>query len=203
RRKKRRRHGKGDGEGRIRPLSPVGQRESEKYAEAAPSGSRRKGRNRRRFKARAGDGAAAQPPGTERDSARPAETGSVVQHQPRPQDRTRDEARGADPRSGAAAERRPAHGAHARDADAWGGNQPYYAALDLGTNNCRLLVAQPTRPGQFRVVDAFSRIVRLGEGLGASGRLSDEAMERSVEALRICAAKLRSRNIRRSRLIAT
>lgn len=78
-----------------------------------------------------------------------------------------------------------------------------YAALDLGTNNCRLLVAQPTRPGQFRVVDAFSRIVRLGEGLAASGRLSDEAMDRSVEALKICAAKLKSRNIRRSRLIAT
>jgi len=81
--------------------------------------------------------------------------------------------------------------------------QDLYAALDLGTNNCRLLIAQPTRPGQFRVVDAFSRIVRLGEGLGASGRLSDEAMERAVEALRICAGKLRSREIRRMRLIAT
>ncbi len=67
---------------------------------------------------------------------------------------------------------------------------PLYAALDLGTNNCRLLIAQPTRPGQFRVVDAFSRIVRLGEGLGASGRLSPEAMDRSIEALKICAAKL-------------
>ncbi|CAN7156807.1 exopolyphosphatase [Rhizobium sp. LjRoot254] len=78
-----------------------------------------------------------------------------------------------------------------------------YAALDLGTNNCRLLVAQPTRPGQFRVVDAFSRIVRLGEGLGASGMLSEGAMDRSVEALRICAAKLASKNIRRMRLIAT
>ena len=78
-----------------------------------------------------------------------------------------------------------------------------YAALDLGTNNCRLLVAQPTRPGQFRVVDAFSRIVRLGEGLGASGVLSDGAMDRSVEALRICAAKIGSKNIRRMRLIAT
>jgi exopolyphosphatase / guanosine-5'-triphosphate,3'-diphosphate pyrophosphatase len=78
-----------------------------------------------------------------------------------------------------------------------------YAALDLGTNNCRLLIAQPTRPGQFRVVDAFSRIVRLGEGLGASGRLSDEAMDRAVEALRICAAKLKTREIRRARLIAT
>jgi len=78
-----------------------------------------------------------------------------------------------------------------------------YAALDLGTNNCRLLIAQPTRPGQFRVVDAFSRIVRLGEGLGASRRLSTEAMDRAVEALRICAAKLVSKPIRRMRLIAT
>ncbi|HZG28979.1 MAG TPA: Ppx/GppA phosphatase family protein [Ensifer sp.] len=78
-----------------------------------------------------------------------------------------------------------------------------YAALDLGTNNCRLLIAQPTRPGQFRVVDAFSRIVRLGEGLGSSGRLSADAMERSIEALKICAAKLSTRNIRKRRLIAT
>ena len=78
-----------------------------------------------------------------------------------------------------------------------------YAALDLGTNNCRLLIAQPTRPGQFRVVDAFSRIVRLGEGLAASGRLSEEAMNRATEALKICAAKLAGRDIRRMRLIAT
>ncbi|TCL75763.1 exopolyphosphatase/guanosine-5'-triphosphate,3'-diphosphate pyrophosphatase [Rhizobium sp. BK251] len=78
-----------------------------------------------------------------------------------------------------------------------------YAALDLGTNNCRLLIAQPTRPGQFRVVDAFSRIVRLGEGLGASGRLSTDAMDRAVDALRVCASKLRNREIRRMRLIAT
>jgi exopolyphosphatase/guanosine-5'-triphosphate,3'-diphosphate pyrophosphatase len=78
-----------------------------------------------------------------------------------------------------------------------------YAALDLGTNNCRLLIAQPTRPGQFRVVDAFSRIVRLGEGLGASGRLSPDAMDRAVEALRVCASKLANRPVRRMRLIAT
>jgi exopolyphosphatase/guanosine-5'-triphosphate,3'-diphosphate pyrophosphatase len=78
-----------------------------------------------------------------------------------------------------------------------------YAALDLGTNNCRLLIAQPTRPGQFRVVDAFSRIVRLGEGLGVSSRLSQEAMDRSVEALKICAQKLGTRKIRKARLIAT
>jgi exopolyphosphatase/guanosine-5'-triphosphate,3'-diphosphate pyrophosphatase len=78
-----------------------------------------------------------------------------------------------------------------------------YAALDLGTNNCRLLVAQPTRPGQFRVVDAFSRIVRLGEGLGASGMLSEDAMDRAVEALKVCASKLAAKQIRRMRLIAT
>ncbi|SSC64417.1 unnamed protein product [Ciceribacter selenitireducens ATCC BAA-1503] len=78
-----------------------------------------------------------------------------------------------------------------------------YAALDLGTNNCRLLIAQPTRPGQFRVVDAFSRIVRLGEGLGSQGRLSAEAMDRAVDALKVCAAKLSGRDIRRMRLIAT
>ena len=78
-----------------------------------------------------------------------------------------------------------------------------YAALDLGTNNCRLLIAQPTRPGQFRVVDAFSRIVRLGEGLVSSGRLSDDAMDRAVEALKVCSSKLAGRPIRRMRLIAT
>lgn len=79
----------------------------------------------------------------------------------------------------------------------------YFAALDLGTNNCRLLVATPTRPGQFRVVDAFSRIVRLGEGLSRTGRLSDAAMDRAVEALKVCRDKLESRSIRRMRLIAT
>ena len=78
-----------------------------------------------------------------------------------------------------------------------------YAALDLGTNNCRLLIAQPTRPGHFRVVDAFSRIVRLGEGLGSTGRLSADAMDRAVEALKVCASKLANRPIRRMRLIAT
>ena len=87
-----------------------------------------------------------------------------------------------------------------RPARSWG---PIYAALDLGTNNCRLLVAVPTRPGQFRVIDAFSRIVRLGEGLSATGRLSDEAMARALEALHVCADKLGARNIARSRLIAT
>lgn len=87
---------------------------------------------------------------------------------------------------------------------AWQDERPNaYAALDLGTNNCRLLVAVPTRPGQFRVVDAFSRIVRLGEGLSGSGRLGDQAMHRAVEALKHCADKLAAREIRKARLIAT
>ncbi len=81
--------------------------------------------------------------------------------------------------------------------------QPLYAALDLGTNNCRLLIAKPMKAGQFRVVDAFSRIVRLGEGLAATGRLSDGAMDRAVGALKICASKLARHNIRNYRLIAT
>lgn len=80
---------------------------------------------------------------------------------------------------------------------------PVFAALDLGTNNCRLLVAVPTRHGQFRVIDAFSRIVRLGEGLTANGRLGQPAMDRAVEALKICGDKLRNRKIRKARLIAT
>ena len=80
---------------------------------------------------------------------------------------------------------------------------PVYAALDLGTNNCRLLVAVPTKPGQFRVVDAFSRIVRLGEGLSSSGRLGQAAMDRAVEALKVCSDKLHARQVKRARLIAT
>ena len=77
-----------------------------------------------------------------------------------------------------------------------------YAALDLGTNNCRLLIAEPSYH-EFRVIDAFSRIVRLGEGLGLGNRLGDEAIERTVAALRICKSKLESRNVVRSRFIAT
>jgi exopolyphosphatase / guanosine-5'-triphosphate,3'-diphosphate pyrophosphatase len=77
-----------------------------------------------------------------------------------------------------------------------------YAALDLGTNNCRLLVARATAEG-FRVVDAFSRIIRLGEGIAASRRISDAAIERAVSALSVCRDKMSARGVMRSRLIAT
>jgi exopolyphosphatase/guanosine-5'-triphosphate,3'-diphosphate pyrophosphatase len=77
-----------------------------------------------------------------------------------------------------------------------------YAALDLGTNNCRLLIARPAGDG-FVVIDAFSRIVRLGEGLAGSGRLSDAAMNRAIAALSVCAEKLKRRNVTLVRSVAT
>ena len=79
---------------------------------------------------------------------------------------------------------------------------PLYAALDLGTNNCRLLFARPSGNG-LRVIEAFSRIVRLGEGISRSNRLSETAIRRTIEALKICADRMAARPLERSRLIAT
>lgn len=77
-----------------------------------------------------------------------------------------------------------------------------YAAIDLGTNNCRLLIARPAQEN-FVVIDAFSRVVRLGEGLAQTGRLSDAAMDRTVGALKICSDKLRRRKVHLARSVAT
>jgi len=90
----------------------------------------------------------------------------------------------------------------ARHEPAVDGRRPTYAALDLGTNNCRLLIARPTADS-FRVVDAFSRIIRLGEGVSASGMLSEAAIARAVEALAVCRDKMANRGATRARLIAT
>src|SRR5688572_31911167 len=79
-------------------------------------------------------------------------------------------------------------------------DQACYAALDLGTNNCRLLIASPT-PRGFRIVEAYSRIVRLGEGLNASGSLQEPAMERAMAALRTCADRVKRRQVARVRAI--
>ncbi len=88
-----------------------------------------------------------------------------------------------------------------------GGYGPTYAALDLGTNNCRLLIArQPLAgadPGAFRVVDSFCRIVRLGEGIAAGGKLGEAAVERTIAALKVCREKIQLRHVTRARLIAT
>lgn len=83
-----------------------------------------------------------------------------------------------------------------------GGGGRTYAALDLGTNNCRLLVAAPQGTG-FRVLESFSRIVRLGENLSVTGRLTPRAMGRAIEALRICAGRLTRYTGLRVRAVAT
>ncbi len=77
-----------------------------------------------------------------------------------------------------------------------------YAALDLGTNSCRMLIAQP-RGSQFQVLDSFSKTVQLGAGLEASGRLSRASMGRTIQALRICSKKIEKHGVRRMRLVAT
>ncbi|WP_334146634.1 Ppx/GppA phosphatase family protein [Hyphomicrobium sp.] len=100
--------------------------------------------------------------------------------------------------AGALSQRPPFRGRHRAGGD---GGQ-IYGALDLGTNNCRLLLAQPSRRG-FRVVDAFSRIIRLGEGVSQTGRLSDAAMRRTIEALKVCAAKIARNDAVRVRCVAT
>ena len=88
----------------------------------------------------------------------------------------------------------PAPGAH--------GSPALYAALDLGTNSCRMLIAAPKGPG-FQVVDSFSKSVQLGLGLEKTGRLSRGSMARTVQALRICQQKLKRHKVRRMRLVAT
>jgi exopolyphosphatase/guanosine-5'-triphosphate,3'-diphosphate pyrophosphatase len=92
----------------------------------------------------------------------------------------------------------PPETATARPRAAW----PVFGALDLGTNNCRLLLATPGQAGP-RVVESFSRAVRLGEGLAATGVLSDAAMTRAIEALAACASRLQRRPVRRLRAVAT
>ncbi len=77
-----------------------------------------------------------------------------------------------------------------------------YAALDLGTNNCRLLIARPSHDG-FRVIDSFSRIIRLGEGLTTTRHISEAAIERAVSALGVCGEKIRAKGAKRLRTIAT
>ena len=116
------------------------------------------------------------------------------------------DAPGLDPAIGRAPQGRPPWGRRSsgRPDAGFGSDRggPTYAALDLGTNNCRLLVARPDG-ASFRVVDAFSRIIRLGEGVSLSGRISDAAIERAIEALAICRNKMKNRGVTRAYLIAT
>ena len=102
-------------------------------------------------------------------------------------------------RSGSGGQR--ARGGASDGTGASGREAPLYGALDLGTNNCRLLIARPARDG-FRVVDSFSRIVRLGEGLSRTGRLDDAAMERAYEALVLCGERVARKGVESTRLMA-
>ncbi|HEY0598874.1 Ppx/GppA phosphatase family protein [Brevundimonas sp.] len=102
-------------------------------------------------------------------------------------------------RSGSGGKR--ARGGASGGSGASGREPPLYGALDLGTNNCRLLIARPARDG-FRVVDSFSRIVRLGEGLSRTGRLDDAAMERAYEALVLCGERVARKGVESTRLMA-
>lgn len=90
----------------------------------------------------------------------------------------------------------------ARDRTSQDSASPVYAAIDLGTNNCRMLVARPDDSG-FRVIDSFSRITRLGEGLASTGVLSRAAQDRTIEALKRCADKIDRRGVTASRNVAT
>lgn len=91
---------------------------------------------------------------------------------------------------------------HAQNPSARRARAPVYAALDLGTNNCRLLIARP-HDGGIRVVDGFTRIVRLGEGVSQTGLLGEAAMARTFDALQQCQNKLDHHQPKRMRLIAT
>ncbi|WP_320200986.1 Ppx/GppA family phosphatase [Agrobacterium sp. rho-13.3] len=186
RKRKRRRRSRGQGGGQPQVAPTVATEKAEQTAPSAPASQGKR-------KARGG----------KRNQRGPQGRPLVPTHAPKPSARQNGAATPA--HSPAASDQQSRFSARSqsyRDA-AIDGGADMYAALDLGTNNCRLLIAQPTRPGQFRVVDAFSRIVRLGEGLVSTGKLSDEAMDRAVEALRVCASKLAGRSIRRMRLIAT
>jgi len=77
-----------------------------------------------------------------------------------------------------------------------------YAALDLGTNSCRMLIAQP-KGSQFHVIDSFSKSVQLGSGLESSGALCRSSISRTIQALRVCRKKLEKHDVKRMRLVAT
>ena len=105
------------------------------------------------------------------------------------------------PETHGAPARRDERSQPSRSRDASGRDAPLYGALDLGTNNCRLLIARPAREG-FRVVDSFSRIVRLGEGLSRTGFLDPRAMDRAYDALALCAERIMRKGVESGRLAA-
>lgn len=105
--------------------------------------------------------------------------------------------------TGRSSRRRPRHKRGSGGGNRENGRQSAnFAAIDLGTNNCRLLIARDAGES-FRIVDSYSRVVRLGQGLAATGRLSDESMDAAVEAMAVCAAKMKAKRVKRWRCVAT
>ncbi len=118
---------------------------------------------------------------------------------PDPQDSGSDQAAP----NGRSSRRRPRHKRGSGGGNRSSGRQSSnFAAIDLGTNNCRLLIARDAGES-FRIVDSYSRVVRLGQGLAATGRLSDESMDAAVEAMAVCAAKMKAKRVKRWRCVAT
>jgi exopolyphosphatase/guanosine-5'-triphosphate,3'-diphosphate pyrophosphatase len=181
--------------------------------EGAPAKPRPGGKRRRRRGSRAGKQRPSVPPidvNVDQGASSSPQASSPAAPGPAPIDAREN---GAGPGVGQAGGRAPSDASSGLDssrrrpaasnrANGRHGESGVYAALDLGTNNCRLLVARPASRS-FKVVDAFSRIVRLGEGLFHSGRLSDDAMDRALEALAVCRDKLVANGVSRHRLIAT
>ncbi|MCK7611374.1 Ppx/GppA phosphatase family protein [Roseibium sediminicola] len=210
-RRKKRRRGRSRPAGDPQTASPQSEIRPDGKDPAQPDGlTSAKGRKAARRRGRRRRQSDAQLPGDLKEAASQANAGglSASQGNASPGNQTSPNARlhsradgqpptgqAGKPRFDRAASARPRHNG-ARP------NAPLYAALDLGTNNCRLLIARPEERG-FRVVDAYSRIVRLGEGVGSNRRLSDAAMDRAIEALANCHRKLADRGVARSRLIAT
>lgn len=111
--------------------------------------------------------------------------------------------RAGDPRSGDPRSGDPGSGNRTPDDHRPAESAALLGALDLGTNNCRLLIAEPSRHNTFRVVDAFSRIVRLGEGVALNGALSEPAIARTLDALAVCVQRMRRRGVTHARAVAT
>jgi exopolyphosphatase/guanosine-5'-triphosphate,3'-diphosphate pyrophosphatase len=96
------------------------------------------------------------------------------------------------------------HGNRQKYGETDAGRGPLLAVLDLGTNNCRLLIAAPAgERGGFRIVDSFSRIVRLGEGVNQTGLLAATAIDRTISALKVCADRIAKHHVKHVRAIAT
>lgn len=118
------------------------------------------------------------------------QSGSEPAPTPRDESAPRTARRRARPRNGA---RRPQTGNRRAST---------FAAIDLGTNNCRLLIARET-PNGFRIIDSYSKVVRLGQGLAHSGELAQDSMDAAVDALKVCARKMKSKQVKRWRCVAT